>query len=82
MHNLYKSYKESKKVIVLPEGDDHCPMNKIYETAKELHPDPLLQYFDADFEEWVDLDADHVPQNKEKFKIVEKVGNVSFSIII
>ena len=36
-----------------------------------------LQYYDTDFEEWIDAEDDYVPSDKEKFNIITQKDEVS-----
>ena len=63
-------YKEQKKIVEVVSGNGQY-LVKLAEEAFALNSKPVLQYFDKDFEEWVDLTDDYTPSNKEKIRIVQ-----------
>ena len=68
---------DSKKVTSLPAPTGHCPdILLVTDVAKNLFFDGeregklLVQYYDGEFEDWVDVDDDFVAKDKQKLKIV------------
>lgn len=65
----------SKKIVTVLDGEDvHDVAAKVFGLPKN---DFIMQYYDRDFEEWVDLEENYVPVNKEKINIVMKRKEVS-----
>ena len=77
---------ESKKVATLPAPSGNAPdIEVITDAAKELfvisesEGKLLVQQYDDDFDEWIDINDDFVAKDKQKLKIVRHVCNVYIS---
>lgn len=76
MAKLLMSFNQNKKLLLITEQN---PLQQIYEAAQQFTSNPLVQYFDNDFEEWIDIDDSYF--SKDKLKVLTKDGpsNVSYS---
>ena len=62
-------FGQQKKVVLLPETADRAA---VVAAASEYFnlSNVVIQHFDADFDEWVDLEEDYTPSNKEKLQVL------------
>lgn len=68
----------SKKIVTVLDGEDvHEVAAKVFDLPET---DFILQYYDRDFEEWVDVEEGYVPINKEKINIVMARKEVSTTV--
>ena len=44
---------------------------ELFETTRPV----ILQYRDQDFDEWVDMDEDYIPTDKEKLMVIASEGD-------
>ena len=60
---------ERKKIVNVEEGDNICDIAA--ETFNFPKSTIVIQYFDKEFEEWVDVENGYTPSNKEKLNVLE-----------
>ena len=65
----------SKKIVNVSNGEDIFNVAaKVFDLPKS---DFIIQYYDKEFEEWVDVEEGYVPINKEKINIVMTTKEIS-----
>lgn len=68
-------HKQHKQIVTIQEPEKSlAEIRKIASSKFQLDPGSILvQYYDLEFEEYVDMPDDHVSRDKEKVQIVERI---------
>ena len=69
---------ERKRIVIIQIGDDVRYLKKLAAEAFNLADSSvILQYYDTDFNEWIDAEDDYNPSDREKFNVVAQKDEVS-----
>ena len=69
---------ERKRIVTIQIGDDVRYLKKLAAEAFNLADSSvILQYYDTDFNEWIDAEDDYNPSDREKFNVVAQKDEVS-----
>lgn len=70
---------ERKRIVTIQVGDDVRYLKKLAVEAFNLAADSsvTLEYYDTDFDDWIEAEDDYNPSDKEKFNVVVKKDEVS-----
>lgn len=69
---------ERKRIVTIQIGDDVRYLKKLAAEAFNLADSSVtLQYYDTDFNEWIDAEDDYNPSDREKFNVVAQKDEVS-----
>ena len=89
-------FEERKKIVILPNAvqlSEEGFLSYITKKAAELfglasRGTIIVQYYDKDFDEWIDIEDQYLPADKEKLKILDTAslhtaaGDVSLSSLV
>ena len=69
---------DRKRVVTIQLGDDVGHLKKLAEEAFNLaESSAKLQYYDDDFQEWIEAEDIYNPSDKEKFNVILQKDEVS-----
>lgn len=75
MHSVKKAHVLCK----CKKSTEKNPLQQIYEAAQQFTETPLIQYFDNDFEDWIDIDESYIPKAKDKLMVKDGLSNSQVS---